>query len=71
MGSTLLGAALLGIDTVPMRGPDLTAVDKEFDLRSQVYSALAVIPFGYCNHDDFDTEIPKSRLSQSTIFTKA
>lgn len=71
MGSVLLGAALLGIDTVPMEGVDLQALDEEFDLRSQGYSALAVISFGYRNTDDFNAEIPKSRLSKEAIFTQA
>ena len=71
MGSVLLGAALLGIDTVPMEGVDLQALDEEFDLRSKGYSAVAVISFGYRNHDDFNAEIPKSRLSEEAIFTKA
>ena len=71
MGGVLLGSALLGIDTVPMEGVDLQALDTEFDLRSKGYSAVAVVSFGYRSDDDFNAKIPKSRLSEETIFIKA
>jgi len=71
MGAVLLGAGMLGIDTVPMEGLNLQALDEEFDLRSQGYSAVAVISFGYRSEDDFNADIPKSRLSEDVIFTKA
>ncbi|WP_370587854.1 hypothetical protein [Psychrobacter sp. JCM 18901] len=71
MGGVLLGSALLGIDTVPMEGVDLQALDTEFDLRSKGYSAVAVVSFGYRSDEDFNAKIPKSRLSEETIFSKA
>ena len=71
MGGVLLGSALLGIDTVPMEGVDLQALDTEFDLRSKGYSAVAVVSFGYRSDEDFNAKIPKSRLSEETIFIKA
>ena len=71
MGGALLGAALLGIDTVPMEGVDLQALNTEFDLRSKGYSAVAVVSFGYRSDEDFNAKIPKSRLSEDVIFTKA
>lgn len=71
MGAVLLGSALLGIDTVPMEGVDLQALDTEFDLRSKGYSAVAVVSFGYRSDEDFNAKIPKSRLSEEAIFIKA
>lgn len=71
MGSVLLGAALLEIDAVPIEGVDLKALNEEFDLRSKGYSAVAVISFGYRSHDDYNAEIPKSRLGREVIFTQA
>ncbi|WP_198331784.1 oxygen-insensitive NAD(P)H nitroreductase [Psychrobacter aquimaris] len=71
MGALLLGAATLGIDAVPMEGADLKALDEEFDLRSKGYTAVAVIALGYRSEDDFNANLPKSRLSEASIITKA
>lgn len=71
MGALLLGAATLGIDSVPMEGVDLKALDDEFNLRSKGYSALAVVSLGYRTENDFNAALPKSRLSEETIITMA
>lgn len=71
MGALLLGAATLGIDAVPMEGADLKALDEEFELRSKGYTAVAVISLGYRSEDDFNADLPKSRLSEETIITQA
>lgn len=71
MGALLLGAATLGIDAVPMEGIDLKALDDEFDLRSKGYTAIAVISLGYRNENDFNATLPKSRLNEEMIITKA
>ena len=71
MGALLLGAATLGIDAVPMEGADLKALDEEFELRSKGYTAVAVISLGYRSEDDFNADLPKSRLSEASIITKA
>lgn len=71
MGALLLGAATLGIDAVPMEGADLQALDEEFELRSKGYTAVAVISLGYRSEDDFNADLPKSRLSEASIITKA
>ncbi len=71
LGALLLGAGLLGIDAVPMEGVDCAALDQEFDLRNKGYSALMVVALGYRAADDFNAKLPKSRLPQSTIISKA
>ena len=71
MGALLLGAATLGIDAVPMEGVNLKALDEEFDLRSKGYTAIAVISLGYRDENDFNATLPKSRLNEETIITKA
>lgn len=71
MGALLLGAATLGIDAVPMEGADLKALDEEFDLRSQGYTAIAVVSLGHRSEDDFNATLPKSRFNEETIITKA
>lgn len=71
IGALLLGAGMLGIDAVPMEGADLQKLDEEFDLRSKGYSALAVVALGYRTDDDFNADLPKSRLPEDFIFSKA
>lgn len=70
MGTVLLGAAALGIDAVPMEGIDCIALDQEFGLREQGYTAVAVVSFGYRKDSDFNASLPKSRFPQSEIFTE-
>lgn len=71
MGFTLMTAAALGIDSVPMEGVDLAALDQEFGLTEKGYKAVAIVSFGYRKADDFNAALPKSRLEQDAIFTKA
>lgn len=71
LGFTLMTAAALGIDSVPMEGVDLAALDKEFGLTEKGYKAVAIVSFGYRKADDFNAALPKSRLEQDVIFTKA
>ena len=71
MGSLLLGAGLLNIDAVPMEGFDFKAIDQEFDLRKQGFTAIAVVSLGYRTDSDFNSpdKTPKSRLPQDEILT--
>ena len=70
LGFTLMAAAALGIDAVPMEGVDLNALDAEFGLAEQGYHAAAVVSFGYRAADDFNAKLPKSRLEPDVIFTR-
>ena len=70
IGSLLLGAAVLGLDAVPMEGIDMKALDEAFDLRAKGYTAIAVVALGYRADDDFNADLPKSRLPASTVFTE-
>lgn len=71
MGNLLLGAAALGIDTLPMEGVDLKLIDEEFSLREKGFTAVAVVSLGYRTESDFNStdKTPKSRLPQEEIFT--
>ena len=69
MGTLLLGAAVLGIDAVPMEGIDVKALDEEFNLREKGYTAVAVISLGFARETDFNAALPKSRLPEDEIFT--
>lgn len=71
IGSFLLGVATLGIDTTPMEGIDVKALDEEFGLREKGYTSLVAVSLGYHAESDFNSteKTPKSRLPESEIFT--
>ena len=69
MGTVLLGAGALGIDAVPIEGLDTKALNEEFGLIQQGYSAVAMIALGYRSEDDFNASLPKARRSEEDIFT--
>lgn len=69
MGSLLLGAAMLGIDALPMEGFDLSKIDSTFSLNNKGLHAVTIVALGYREEDDFNYNLPKSRLPQSEIIT--
>lgn len=69
MGNLLLGVAALGIDAVPMEGFDAEVLDEELDLRKNGYKAIALVGLGYRSDNDFNAELPKSRLKDEEIIT--
>ena len=69
MGTVLLGAGALGIDAVPIEGLDTKALNEEFGLIEQGYSAVAMVALGYRAEDDFNATLPKARRSEDEIFT--
>ena len=69
MGSFLLGAALLEIDAVPLEGIDQAVLDAEFDLNSFDLTAVTAVALGYRADNDFNADLPKSRLAIDDIFT--
>jgi len=69
IGNTLLAAAVLGIDAVPIEGVDLAILDKEFGLQEKGFTSVAVVALGYHAADDANATLPKSRLPESELFT--
>lgn len=71
IGNFLLGVATLGIDALPMEGIDVKALDEEFGLREQGFTAITAVALGYRAASDFNdtTKTPKSRLPEEEIFT--
>lgn len=69
MGNLLLGSAALGIDAVPMEGFDVKVLNKELGLTEKGFTAVALVPLGYKANDDFNAQLPKSRLSEEEVFT--
>ncbi|WP_346897570.1 oxygen-insensitive NAD(P)H nitroreductase [Clostridium sp. UBA7503] len=69
IGSLLLGSAALGIDAVPMEGFDAKVLNEELGLTEKGFTAVALVPLGYKADDDFNAQLPKSRLSEGEVFT--
>ncbi len=69
LGTGMLAAASLGLDTTPMGGIDTKAIDEEFGLRDKGLTSLVVLSLGYHAEDDFNAKLPKSRLPQEQVFT--
>ena len=71
MGNLLLGVAALKIDALPMEGIDMKALDEEFGLRANGFTAVGVVALGYRKESDFNIpdKTPKSRLPEEEIIT--
>jgi len=69
MGTVLLGAGALGVDAVPLEGVDTKALNDEFGLIEQGYTAVAMVSLGYRTKTDFNAALPKARRSEDEIFT--
>ena len=70
IGQFMLGAAALGIDTTPMEGIDTDALDKEFGFAEKGLKSLCIVSLGYRAEDDFNADLPKSRLPLEEIITE-
>ncbi|WP_370557108.1 oxygen-insensitive NAD(P)H nitroreductase [Edwardsiella tarda] len=70
LGNFLLGVAALGIDAVPIEGFDSALLDAEFDLPRQGLTSVVLVALGYRRADDFNADLPKSRLPLSEILTE-
>lgn len=69
LGNLLLGASAMGLDAVPIEGVDLQVLNQEFDLAVKGLKATVVAALGYHSEDDFNSNLPKSRLPAGEIFT--
>ncbi|WP_300476839.1 oxygen-insensitive NAD(P)H nitroreductase [Shewanella sp.] len=70
LGTLMLGASVLDIDTCPIEGFDATKMNQVLGLREQGLCACVVVAMGYRAEDDFNAKLPKSRLDQEVIFTE-
>lgn len=69
LGTLLLGAAALGLDACPMEGFDAELLDAELGLPARNLAAVAVVALGYAGTDDWNAQLPKSRLPAESLFT--
>ncbi len=69
IGASLMAAAQMGIDALPMEGIDTDGLNKTLNLNNQGLQPLAIICFGYAAQEDFNADLPKSRLPMGELFT--
>lgn len=70
LGFFLASVATLNIDAVPMEGLEMSVLDKEFNLLEKGLKANVVVSLGYHSSDDYNLNLPKSRLSKKEIIEK-
>lgn len=71
VGGFLIGAAAMGLDTIPMEGFDPKALDEELGLPAKHLKPLVIVSVGYHLPNDFNApnNTPKSRLPMDEIVT--
>ncbi len=52
-----------------MEGFDVKVLNEELGLTEKGFTAVALVPLGYKANDDFNAQLPKSRLSEEEVFT--
>lgn len=70
LGNFLLGVATMGLDSLAMEGLDFKQLDDEFGLREKGYTSCIAVAVGYHTANDFNKDLPKSRLSKERIIQK-
>ncbi len=69
LGSLLFGAAALEIDATPIEGFDRVVLDKELGLKEHGLTSVVIAALGYHSSDDFNANLPKSRLPVDRVIT--
>ncbi len=70
-GFLLLSAGLLGVDATPMEGFDAQVLSAEFGLEEKGVSPQVIVSLGYHGDADFNARLPKSRLPDAVLFSRA
>jgi nitroreductase/dihydropteridine reductase len=69
LGGLLVSAAALGIDSTPIEGFDARTLDIELGLRERGYTSVVLVAFGHRSEQDFNANLPKSRLPREQVFS--
>lgn len=69
LGTAMLAAGALGVDSTPMEGIDQQVLDQELGLNERGLTAVVMLSFGYHAEGDFNAKLPKSRLPEEQVFT--
>ena len=68
-GNTLHTLARLKIDATPLEGIDSELIAREFEKELDGYICLVALAIGYRHpEDDYNEKLPKSRLSEESVF---
>ncbi len=67
-GNTLHTLARLNIDSTPLEGIDVDLVSEAFKKELDGYECHVALAIGYHHKEDFNAQLPKSRLSHESIF---
>lgn len=70
LGTLLLGAATLGIDACPIEGFDAKILNEELGLYEQGLLSTVIVALGHRAQDDFNANLPKSRLPADKVITR-
>jgi len=70
LGTLLFGAAALDIDATPIEGFDPVRLDEELDLPGQGMRSVVLAALGYRGEDDFNANLPKSRLPADSVISE-
>ena len=70
LGTLLLGAAALQIDACPIEGFDADVMDQVLGLKEKGLRACVVAALGYRAADDFNADLPKSRLPAEQVISE-
>lgn len=69
LGQLLFAAALQGIDATPIGGFDAALLSEELNLAEQGLKPSVIVALGYRSEQDFNAQLPKSRLNRSDIIS--
>ncbi|TCB48835.1 oxygen-insensitive NAD(P)H nitroreductase [Acinetobacter sp. ANC 4779] len=70
LGQILLAAGIEGIDATPIGGFDEQIISDELQLTEKGLIPSVLLTLGYRSENDFNAQLPKSRLDKEQIFTQ-
>ena len=70
LGQILLAAGIEGIDATPIGGFDEQIINDELQLTKKGLVPSVLLTLGYRSENDFNAQLPKSRLDKEQIFTQ-
>ena len=70
LGQILLAAGIEGIDATPIGGFDEQIINDELQLTEKGLIPSVLLTLGYRSENDFNAQLPKSRLDKEQIFTQ-
>jgi nitroreductase/dihydropteridine reductase len=66
----LLAAGIEGVDATPIGGFDEQIIRQELELDEKGLIPSVIMTLGFRSENDFNAQLPKSRLSREEIFNK-